>query len=203
MSRLFLLLSASICLCACATAPPSAAAKKPWSERMQQLQAAQHWDLQGRAAGAVGNQGWQANLDWRQSEQVADVRLAGPFGAGAVGFKLTPQGLNFAAAAPGADHPGVETSGAATPGDYLQHRLGFEPPFEDLRYWLLGVPNPAQAFEFKANEADRAAQLTQDGWTIEYGEYAGVGADVLPKKFTLRRDAVRVRIAVDRWNLSP
>jgi outer membrane lipoprotein LolB len=170
---------------------------------MQQLQAAQHWDLQGRAAGAVGNQGWQANLDWRQSEQVADVRLAGPFGASAVGFKLTPQGLNFASAAPGADNPGVETSGAASAGDYLQQRLGFEPPFEDLRYWLLGVPNPAQAFEFTANEADRAARLTQDGWTIDYGEYAGVGADVLPKKFTLHRDAVRVRIAVDRWNLSP
>lgn len=192
MNRAGVYFLVAIVLCACAAAPPRAPPKKSWPERMQELQQAQRWDLQGRAAGAVGAQGWQASLEWRQAAQVADVRLAGPFGAGAMGFTLSPQGLEFAAAPPG----------ITSPGEYLQQRLGFAPPLEDLRYWLLGVPNPAQAFEFKGNDADRAAQLTQDGWTIDYGEYAGVDADVLPKRFTLRRESVRVRIAVDHWNLT-
>lgn len=192
MHRFLPIIFACAGLCACVATPPPAPSPKSWSERMQELQQAQHWDLQGRAAGAVGSQGWQASLDWRQSAQVADVRLAGPLGAGAIGFKLTPGGLEFAAAA----------AGAANPTEYLRQRLGFAPPLENLRYWLLGVPNPAQVFEFTANGAGRAAELTQDGWTIDYGEYSGVGADVLPKRFTLRRDAVRVRIAVDHWNMS-
>jgi outer membrane lipoprotein LolB len=193
LRRKVLGLLSSLVLCACVTVPPASLVKKPWVERMQQLQDVQRWDLQGRAAGAVGTQGWQATLDWRQSAQIAEVRLAGPLGVGATGFKLTPQGLEYASTAPG----------PANPADYLQERLGFAPPFANLRFWLLGVPNPAQGFEFTANAADRAAMLSQDGWTIEYADYTSVGNDVLPKRFTLHRDAVRVRIAVDRWSLSP
>ena len=33
---------------------------------MAQLQQASAWRLNGRAAAAVGTQGWQASLDWRQ-----------------------------------------------------------------------------------------------------------------------------------------
>ena len=48
------------------------------------LQHAQAWQLDGRAAAAVGTQGWQASLDWRQSGADAQVHLAGPFGVGAL-----------------------------------------------------------------------------------------------------------------------
>ena len=192
MSRVVVLLALSTALCACVSAPLVMAPKKAWPERMQELQAAQRWDLQGRAAGAVGTQGWQASLAWRQSAQIADVRLAGPLGAGAVAFKLSPQGMELNGAAVNTD-----------PNAYLQERLGFTPPFDNLRYWLLGVPNPNQPFQFTANALDRAAQITQDGWVIDYGDYAGNGADLLPKRFTLHRDQVRVRVAVDHWNLTP
>jgi outer membrane lipoprotein LolB len=174
------------------SAPTVTSPKKAWPERMQELQTAQRWDLQGRAAGAVGTQGWQASLEWRQSAQVADVRLAGPLGAGAVAFKLSPQGMELNGAAVNTD-----------PNTYLQERLGFTPPFDNLRYWLLGVPNPNQPFEFTPNALDRAAQITQDGWVIDYADYAGNGADLLPKRFTLHREQVRVRVAVDHWTLRP
>ena len=193
MRRSHYLLSVSLVLAACVSAPPVKVLKKPWLERMQQLQDAQHWDVQARAAGAVGAQGWQATLDWRQASTTAEVRVAGPLGVGATGFRVTPQGLDYAAPTPG----------LANAAEYLQQRLGFAPPFENLRFWLLGVPNPAQGYEFKANDSDRAATLSQDGWTIDYSEYAVVGADTLPKRFTVHRDAVRVRIAIDHWNFSP
>lgn len=192
MLRNVVLMALSAILCACVSVPTVVPPKKAWPERMQELQAAQRWDLQGRAAGAVGTQGWQASLDWRQSAQFADVRLAGPLGAGAVAFRLSPQGMELNGAA-------VNTN----PHVYLQERLGFTPPFDNLRYWLLGVPNPNQPFQFTANALDRAAQIRQGGWVIDYGDYAGNGADLLPKRFTLHRDQVRVRVAVDHWNLGP
>ena len=81
----------------------------------------------------------------------------------------------------------------------LQERLGFELPIDQLRFWLLGVPDPGAAFELKRNDQDRASQLTQDDWTIDYDRYMPVNGDLLPAHLVLRRAGVRVRIVVDRW----
>jgi outer membrane lipoprotein LolB len=191
MRRACLLLGAAFVLGACTLAPPKPAVLSAWPERMQALQAVEHWGLQGRAAGAVGTQGWQASLEWRQSGHSADVRLAGPLGAGAVAVKLSPQGIE------------LDPPAKSDPDAFLSERLGFTPPFEQLRFWLLGVPSPAMPFELASNDQGRAAQITQAGWNIEYGEYMRAGADVLPKRIVLRRDGVRVRVAVDRWSPTP
>ena len=82
----------------------------------------------------------------------------------------------------------------------LQERLGFELPLDNLRYWLLGVPDPGSAFDLTRNGQDRAAQLTQAGWTLTYDKYMAVSGDWLPARMVLVRDAVRVRIAVDHWD---
>jgi outer membrane lipoprotein LolB len=81
----------------------------------------------------------------------------------------------------------------------LQERLGVELPIDHLRFWLLGVPDPGAASDFKRNDQDRASQLTQDGWTVDYDRYMPVDADLLPAHVVLSREGVRVRIAVDRW----
>ena len=81
----------------------------------------------------------------------------------------------------------------------LQERLGVELPIDHLRYWLLGVPDPSAAFELKRNDQDRALQLTQADWNIAYDRYMPVDGDLLPARVVLRREGVRVRIAVDRW----
>ena len=105
----------------------------------------------------MGTQGWQASLDWRQRGESSEVHLAGPFGAGAVVLKATPEGLSLNGAPPSADVAAQ-----------LQDRLGFELPLDNLRFWLLGIPDPNSAFELTRNAQDRALQLTQAGWSIEY-----------------------------------
>jgi outer membrane lipoprotein LolB len=82
----------------------------------------------------------------------------------------------------------------------LQERLGFELPLNNLRYWLLGVPDPGSSFDLTRNDQDRAAHLTQAGWTLTYDKYMLVSGDWLPARMVLVRDAVRVRIAVDHWD---
>jgi outer membrane biogenesis lipoprotein LolB len=49
------------------------------------------------------------------------------------------------------------------------------------------------------NDQDRARQLTQSGWTVDYDRYSPAGADLLPAHLVLSREGVRVRIAVDHW----
>jgi outer membrane lipoprotein LolB len=189
MRRAAMILLSSSALCACVTtrqAPPPLAAG--WEQRADYLQKSASWQLDGRAAVAVGTQGWQATLNWRQRSDSAEVHLSGPFGVGALVLKLTPDGLSLNGAPPS---DAVLTQ--------LQERLGVDLPFDHLRFWLLGVPDPGAAFELTRNGQDRALQLTQGGWSIDYDRYMPVDADVLPAHLVLNREGVRVRIAVDRW----
>jgi outer membrane lipoprotein LolB len=159
---------------------------------MDALQKATAWQLDGRAAVAFHEQGWQASLNWQQRDGSSEVHLAGPFGAGALVLKRTAEGLSLNGSPPS----------DAVMGQ-LQERLGFELPLDHLRYWLLGVPDPSAGFEVKRNAEDRAAQLTQAEWSIDYDRYTTVSGDVLPAHLVLSREGVRVRIAVDHWQWQP
>ncbi len=151
------------------------------------------WQLDGRAAVALGTQGWQATLNWRQADRYAEVHLAGPFGIGALVLKQDARRdcrLN-----------GAPPSDAVL--SQLQDKLGFELPLDNLRYWLLGVPDPAPPLTVTRNDQDRAQQLSQAGWSIDYDRYMPVAGDLLPAHLVLSRDDVRVRIVIDHWDWSP
>jgi outer membrane lipoprotein LolB len=163
-----------------------------WDQRAGDLQRAIAWQLDGRAAVAFQGQGWQATLNWRQFDGSSEIHLAGPFGAGAMVLERTPAGLSLNGAPP-----------SDTVLSQLQERLGFALPIDNLRFWLLGVPDPATAFELTRNAGDRALKLTQGGWTIDYDRYMPVGGDVLPAHLSLSGEGVRVRIAVDHWGRPP
>jgi outer membrane lipoprotein LolB len=185
-----MVLACGCALSACITArpPPSPPAPAPWDRRSVDLQHVAAWQLDGRAAAAVGTEGWQASLNWQQRGADAELHLAGPLGVGAMVLKQTPAGLLL---------------NGAPPSDavrrQLQQRLGFELPLNELRYWLLGVPAPDSAFDLVRNGEDRAQQLMQAGWTVDYERYMPVGGDWLPARLVLRREGVRVRIAVEHW----
>jgi outer membrane lipoprotein LolB len=191
MRRALLMLLCSAVLAACATTrkAPVPAAAAAWEQRVGDLQRLDAWQLDGRAAVAVGTQGWQATLNWRQQADTSEVHLSGPFGVGAVVLKRTPQGLSLNGAPPS----------DAVLGQ-MQERLGFELPIDHLRYWLLGVPDPSAAFNLARGDQDRASQLTQSDWTIDYDRYMPVDGDWLPAHVVLTRAGVRVRIAVDHWS---
>jgi outer membrane lipoprotein LolB len=155
------------------------------------LQSAQDWQLDGRAAVALGQQGWQATLSWRQKDNSAEVHLAGPFGIGALVLKQTPEGLSL---------NGVPPSDAVQ--SLVRDKLGFDLPIDNLHYWLLGVPNPESTFDLSRNEQDRAKVLSQAGWVISYDKYMPVAGDTLPARMVLTAGDVRVRIVIDHWNWS-
>ena len=190
MRRALLLMFCSV-LGACATvrpAPPPLPAVA-WEQRVTQLQQATRWRLDGRAAVALGAQGWQATLDWRQSGMFAEAHLSGPFGIGALVLKQGPDGVSLNGGPP---------SDAVT--SQIQDRLGFELPLQNLRYWLLGVPDPSAAFDLSRNDQDRAQSIVQAGWHIVYDRYMPSEGDLLPARFVLSRDDVRVRVVIDHWN---
>ena len=163
-----------------------------WPQRLGVLQQAAQWEMQGRAAVAIGAHGWQASVDWRQRGADTVVHLSGPLGVGASVLRLGPGGLSVNDAPPSPDAVAS-----------MQQRIGFDLPVSNLRYWLLGVPDPGLPYTLRLNDQSRAAQLIQGGWTVDYLRYQRAAVDALPGMLVLSRAGVRVRIVIDQWDGVP
>jgi outer membrane lipoprotein LolB len=182
-------------LAACRTAPVPSPTGAAWEVRRPELQARNHFELKGRVAVAAGNEGFNANLHWTQEGGRSFLTLEGPLGVG--GAQVTASGPELSLVTSRGEHMDSDAAHAA-----LEARLGFDPPLSSLRYWVLGVPDPASPFtEALDAQSQRLSGLTQSGWRIDYTAYTAVGAQSLPSRLTLQRDAVRVRLLVDDWQL--
>ena len=178
----------------CRTVPPTLPPSSlPWEQRRPQLQARTHFELRGRVAVAAGDEGFNANLRWTQDGARSQLTFEGPLGVG--GAQVTASGDELSLVT----SRGERIDNAAARAE-LAARLGFDPPLSSLRYWVLGVPDPATpATEALDPTQQRLAGLTQDGWHVDYQRYVTASGESLPARLTLQRDAVRVRLAVDEW----
>jgi outer membrane lipoprotein LolB len=184
---------AALALSACRTAPLPAPGAPPWAAREPQLQAREHFGLKGRVAVAAAGTGFNARLRWAQDGERAHLALEGPLGAGAVHVEADGSGLEIATAS------GAHLTGDAARAE-LAARLGFDPPLASLRYWVLGVPDPARPADEQLDSGrQRLSSLEQDGWRIDYSDYVAVGSEWLPSRLTLERADVRVKLLVDDW----
>src|SRR5215472_2045437 len=177
----------------CRTLPVAAPAPVPWDERRPLLQARPHFELGGRVAVASGEQGFNANLHWIQSDSRSQLTLQGPLGVG--GVRISASGNDFIIVNP--DGASLDKDAARAE---LKERLGFDPPIARLRYWIQGVPDPgAPAHEQLDAAQQRLTSLEQDGWRIDYTSYTAVRGEWLPARLSMQRDDVRVRLLVDEW----
>jgi outer membrane lipoprotein LolB len=179
-------------LAACRTVPPPPQGIA-WEARRPQLQGLAHFALQGRVAVATAGEGFNASLRWVQQGTRSQVTLEGPLGVGAT--QITAAGDELSVTTARGETVGNEAARAE-----LASRLGFDPPIAALRYWVLGVPDPAEpAQEALDPSRQHLTALTQSGWRIDYNDYMNAEGQALPARLTLQRDTVRVRLVVDRW----
>jgi outer membrane lipoprotein LolB len=196
LGLIFLLLG-YLLLTGCATtppAPPPASKQQAWTQRQQQLQCAALWSLRGRMALAAQGKGWSARLTWQQQGDDFDMRLSGPLGWG--GFRLSGDRAHVNLTGEGKSYDFQEA-----PERVIQREFGYDIPVSGLRYWMLGINAPDEPFTYQLNPWGQPQQLQQSGWTIDYAEYsAGDGAG-LPKRLTMSRPGVRIKLLVDDWQL--
>jgi outer membrane lipoprotein LolB len=189
--------AAALLLAGCATLPPPPALS--WHERRSTLQHLEGFALQGRVAVAAGEEGFSAALSWSQRAERSSVDLRGPAGFGAAHIEQSGAELLFTTS------KGLKL-GNAEAASALQRELGFELPLGSLRYWVLGVDDPAFPVEDEGLDGEeRLAHLLQQRWSVEYPEYQRSGGtrrpQWLPRRITLRHEAVRVRLLIQAWQL--
>lgn len=180
----------SVFMSACVTAPLRLSVPSDPQARRQLLQSLDGFAIAGRLAVAVGQEGFSANLAWTQKAARTELDLRAPLGFGSAHVVREGAQLRLESSR------GEKLSGSAA-ADALAARLGFEPPLDSLRYWALGVVDPARPAVETAGEGGLPAVIEQDGWRIDYAEFQAL----LPRRLTLMRGPVRLRLVVDRWTL--
>jgi outer membrane lipoprotein LolB len=187
-------------LAGCATTPPPRTLLSV-DQQESLLQALPAFSMDGRAAARVGREGPPPfSVSWRQQGEETLMRFSGPFGAGGLGVTWRP-GLLRLTGSRGEQFEDAEAEAV------LMRELGFVPPFEALRYWMLGLPAPGEAPAQQTAPAGegRRGELVQQGWRISYDRWMNVGASAggvqLPRRLTATRDDLWLRVTVEEWKL--
>ncbi len=192
-------LASLLALLGCQTAPkPLTSTATPeqiladWPARRAQLQARSHFTAQGRIGVVVGSDGFNGRLRWTQDGTRSTVSLDGPLGVGGVRIVQDAGVLTLT-------NPGGEVLDSQAAHDALVDRMGFEPPLNSLRYWLLGVPDPSSPSTEMAGAQGYLDSLTQSDWTVTISAYMKSADGALPRQLTVARANVRVKVVIDTW----
>lgn len=175
------LLSLAGCAGLRSVALPDSELPASWEPRRSALQAWPGFELRGRVAVARGDDGFSGALRWVQTGAEVRLELDGPLGVGGARYDLDPASVDGAA---------------------LGQALGVPVPVASLRYWLLGVPDPALAAQESLEPgAPRLAALQQAGWSVVYARYAAVPGTrlELPQRIEVTREGLRLRLLVEVW----
>jgi outer membrane lipoprotein LolB len=198
--ELFAWLVAGLWLAGCQTVPkPIAPAVAPeqvvagWPARRAQLQARAQFSAQGRIGVVAGSDGFNGHLRWIQDGTRSTVSLDGPLGVGGVRIVDDAGALTVT-------NPSGEAYDSQAAHDALVRRLGFEPPLDSLRYWIQGVPDPATPSTESLSAQGYLGTLAQSQWTVTFGDYMQTADGALPRKMTLARAQVRVKLVIETWH---
>lgn len=175
-------------LSACSMAP-----EKPVEDyqlaQMQYLQQQKRWSFEGRLALVDEKDSLSVSIVWRHDEERDDIELVGPLAQGRVKVSVAEGQVAV-------DDGEVRNVYYGDPEQVVAEQLGVAMPVSALRFWVLGVNAPEQAF------VTQAGGFYQNGWLVRYREMQQVDANLLPKKMTAEKDKVRIKLIVDRWDLS-
>ena len=186
---------ALLALAGCATLPASIQlpVMNSWETRKAVLGEVRNWQFRGRIAVKTGDEGFNGKFDWTQQGDAFDASVAGPLGIGTVRIAGEGDAVRLT------DKDGAATRLEDAEAD-LFWRYGWTIPVTSLRYWALGIPDPAVAAETEVDVAGRLTRLEQGDWTVTISRYAEGGGQQMPRILTATNADARVRMVIDRWS---
>jgi outer membrane lipoprotein LolB len=163
-----------------------------WQSHKQQISSLDAWQISGKVGIRAPQDSGSGTLFWLQRQDYYDIRLSGPLGRGAA--RLTGR--------PGAILLEVANQGryqAATPEQLMQEQLGLNLPVSHLLWWIRGLPSPDSKSRLNLDADSRLAQLSQDGWQVEYLRYAEQNGFWLPERIKLSGFDLQVTLVIKDW----
>ena len=168
----------------CASLPPP-----PHTAGRMEIQP--EWVLQGRIGIRNDEQSLSGQVHWQHGADADDLLMTSPLGQGVARIVRDAQGVTL-------EVPNQPTRRARDAETLTRETLGYALPVAGLAWWVQARPDPARAFEAKRDEAGRLVQLKQDGWTIDYLQYAADAPD-RPRILVVTREGLEIRLVADSW----
>jgi len=147
------------------------------------------WTLQGRIGVQAGEQSLSGQIHWQHRADTDEVLLNSPLGQGVARIVRNVEGVML-------EVPNQPTRRAPDAESLTREALGYALPVAGLVWWVQARPDPDQAFEATRDAAGRLTQLRQNGWVIDYLQYA---ADARPRKLVVAREGLEIRLVADSW----
>lgn len=163
-----------------------------WEVRKQVLGVADDWEFSGRIAVSAGEDGFNGKIRWAQKDDTFQATVSGPLGIGTV--RLEGEGRRAVLT----DKDGVRTE-LQNVEEELLYRYGWTIPAKSLRYWALGIPDPAENAQTVLNDDNLLASLEQGGWTLKVSSYRIDSGQSMPNRLSANNSSTRVRIVIDKW----
>lgn len=149
----------------------------------------EHWSFEGRLALTGQKDSWTANISWEHGPEEERIKLSGPLGQGTVVIQLTGNVVTI-------DRGGDDVQTSTHPEEFINQQLGLIVPVQSLRYWVVGLPEPAQSFQ------ETAVGFNQARWLNEYKEMQAVDGESMPRKMAVMNDQVKLKVIIDHWVLN-
>lgn len=186
--KLFVWACLAFLMSACSFAPVEPDAHYSRAARLH-LYELEHWSFEGRLALTGQKDSWSANIAWEHGPGEEKIKLSGPLGQGAVVIQLTGNVVTI-------DRGGNDVQTSTRPEEFINQQLGLIVPVQSLRYWVVGLPEPAQSFQ------ETAAGFNQARWLSEYKQMQSVDGESMPRKITVMNDQVKLKVIIDHWILN-
>jgi len=205
-------LAALVLLAACATHPPYPQPDDPalaWRVNQARNVGIEQWRIQGRVAVRTDQRrGGQATVYWDRDGSDHQIRLHGPLGSDQVRLTQNADGAEMV------DNRNNHYT-AATAEELLYRVAGWHVPFEQLRYWVSGLPAPGGDADFELDAWGRLETLRQYGWEVRFIDYRTEGPYQLPSRVFVKSlpgtshvvdseelgDEIEVRLVIRRWEV--
>lgn len=163
-----------------------------WGTRTQVLTDIRDWEFKGRIAVKAGDDGFNGKFNWAQEGDAFNATVGGPLGMGTV--RIEGDGNTIVLT----DKDGVATVLDDAEAE-LRWRYGWTIPVASLRYWALGIPDPAFPAATRLDDDGRLIRLEQSEWVVEISRYREGGGQQMPRILSATNPDTRVRMVIDRW----
>jgi outer membrane lipoprotein LolB len=149
------------------------------------------WTMQGRIGIQAGEQSLSGHIRWQHRADTDDVLMTSPLGQGVARIERNAAGVVL-------EVPNQPVRHAMDAESLTRETLGYALPLSGMAWWVQAQPDPGRAFEAAHDASGRLAQLRQDGWVIDYLQYAE-DMPAWPRKLVVAREGLEIRLVADSW----
>lgn len=150
--------------------------------------------MEGRIGVKAKANAWHAQIIWNHEKRQDRLQIVGPLNQGMVSIVMRADLIYIN------DGNNKEVL-SRKPEQSLHDHLGFSVPIHSMKYWVMGLHDPAYEYEaISHNEGD--VMFQQLGWKVLSSQYHDKKGYQCPGRLEIQGKDVKLKLIIDQWQLT-